>query len=132
MARSHRRQAGLSLKQAEAALPTGAWGLTIRRSQETVELALKAALRHAGVETPKWHDVGDILKEHRLRFPTTFANRIDQFAGWSATLRERRELSLYGDETAEAGSDEVFTKDQATEALGWAREIVAAMLSVVT
>jgi HEPN domain-containing protein len=130
MARSYCHQAGQSVDQAVAALEKGATGLTVRRAQEAVELALKAALRSIGVEPPKWHDVGEILREHRGKFPAPFAARIDAFAERSAILRERRELSLYGSESTGQDADALFGKAEAEEALAWAREIVAAVKDI--
>ena len=132
IAAAQRRQAGQSLVQAEAAVASGATGLAVRRCQEAVELALKAALRSLGVEPPKWHDVGDILKEHRARFPASFAARIDEFSEHSAVLRERREMSLYGDEASGKDADEMFGKAEADEAIRWARAIVEAVNGLST
>jgi HEPN domain-containing protein len=42
-----------------------AWSDVVREAQELVELALKGALRVVGVDPPKWHDVGPILRRHR-------------------------------------------------------------------
>jgi HEPN domain-containing protein len=42
--------------------------MVMRQSQEAVELSLKAALRVAGIEPPKWRDVGPILMQNRDRF----------------------------------------------------------------
>jgi len=131
MARAYRRQAGQILRQAKDALEAGAFGLAVRRSQETVELSLKAVLRYAGIETPKWHDVGDILKESRSRFPESFSCQIDRFAGYSADLRRKRERGLYGDEEAGKGPDEIFDRAQAEEAISWAAEVVNATVSLV-
>ncbi|MEK7474820.1 MAG: HEPN domain-containing protein [Candidatus Coatesbacteria bacterium] len=130
MARSYCHQAEQSVDQAVAALEKGATGLTVRRAQEAVELALKAALRSIGVEPPKWHDVGEILREHRGKFAAPFAARIDEFAEHSSVLRERRELSLYGNESTGQNADDLFGKPEAEEALGWAREIVAAVKAI--
>ena len=104
-----------------------AWSDVVRESQEIVELALKGMLRYVGVEPPKWHDVGEILREHRDKFPAAFAGRIDAFAEWSAILRERRELSLYGNESTGQDADDLYGRPEAEEALEWAREIVAAV-----
>jgi len=69
----------------------------VREAQELVELALKALLRHAGIEPPKWHDVGSIVREHRDRFPTMDSEELDRLVRASQWLRKEREASLYGD-----------------------------------
>ena len=68
MARSHLRQAAERVRHAEEALANGNYPY-VRQCQEAVELALKAALRMVGVEPPKWHDVGPVLRRERGRFP---------------------------------------------------------------
>lgn len=40
----------------------------VREAQELVKLALKEMLRAAGVEPPKFHDVGGLLLEHESKF----------------------------------------------------------------
>ncbi len=52
------KRAGIALQEAEALSAAGHWNLSVRRCQESVELALKGALAWAGVEVPKVHDVG--------------------------------------------------------------------------
>lgn len=74
-----------------------AYSDVVREAQELVELALKALLRHAGIEPPKWHDVGGIVREHYDRFPTLGPEELDRLAAVSSWLRKEREASLYGD-----------------------------------
>jgi HEPN domain-containing protein len=69
----------------------------VRKAQELVELALKAMLRAAGVEPPKFHDVGRLLGEHRARFTRGVAERLDRAADISRRLRRDRELAFHGD-----------------------------------
>lgn len=75
----------------------GAYSDVVREAQELVELALKALLRHAGIEPPKWHDVGGIVRDHHARFPSLTADELERVAAASAWLRKEREASLYGD-----------------------------------
>jgi len=69
LARSYLRQAEERLKHARESLESGNYPYVVRQSQEAVELLLKAALRIVGVEPPKWHDVGPILKREINKFP---------------------------------------------------------------
>ncbi len=41
-------------------LEEDAYSDVVREAQEIVELALKGMLRQAGIEPPKWHDVGPV------------------------------------------------------------------------
>lgn len=59
-----------------------------------VELALKAALRAAGVEVPQIHDVGIILKDHPEKFPEAFRKKIERLASISRRLRREREVRM--------------------------------------
>lgn len=106
-----------SLRQARAAHADGVWHLAIRRCQEGVELALKAALRLVGLEVPKVHDVSFFLRENRQSFPEWFALDLDRLAHISRSLRKDREVSLYGDEALSLPPERVFTQVDANEAL---------------
>ena len=64
----------------------GHWNLVVRRSQESVELALKGALAWAGIAIPKVHDVGPLLRQHGDRYPAGFAEAIPQLASMSRAL----------------------------------------------
>jgi HEPN domain-containing protein len=74
-----------------------AYSDVVREAQEIVELALKGILRQVGIEPPKWHDVGGLLLEHRVRFEERVGFRIPRLAEASEWLRGERELSFYGD-----------------------------------
>ena len=69
----------------------------IREAQEIVELATKAMLRRVGIDPPKWHDVSNILLEHKDRFPLEIRKVLAKVAKISKRLRKERELSFYGD-----------------------------------
>ncbi len=74
-----------------------AYSDVIREAQEIVELALKGMLRQAGIEPPKWHDVGCLLLENRKMFGNIKLQSLKRLAKISKTLRRERELSFYGD-----------------------------------
>lgn len=74
-----------------------AYSDVVREAQELVELALKALLRQAGIEPPKWHDVGGTVREYHGRFPTLMPDELDRLVTASSWLRKERESSLYGD-----------------------------------
>lgn len=78
MAESYLVQAMEIRLEAESAYRRDVWNLVVRRSQEVVELALKAALRAVGIEVPHIHDVRIILKDHQEKFPETFRQEIDR------------------------------------------------------
>ena len=84
------RQAEERIKHAKEALNEGNYPYTVRQCQEAVELLLKAALRYVGVEPPKLHDVGPLLRKERNKFPAWFQEKIDEFAYYARVLRRKR------------------------------------------
>ncbi len=124
LARSNLRQAKERLKHAGEALETGNYPYVVRQCQEAVELALKAALRLVGIEPPKWHDVGPILRRERSRFPRWFRELVDELASISRSLRKESELAMYGDEEAGIPPEELYVRKDAEEALESANKVV--------
>ncbi len=124
LARSYIRQAKERFKHASEALETGNFPYVIRQCQEAVELSLKAALRLVGVEPPKWHDVGPILRREKNRFPKWFQVRIPELAYISRLLRKEREASMYGDEELGLPPEELYTRYDAEQALKFANSVI--------
>lgn len=117
MAKSHLIQAEERLKHAKEALKDGSYPFTIRACQEAVELSLKAALRIAGIEPPKIHDVGPILRKNSNFFPEWFRGEINKMATISRTLRREREVSMYGDEELSLTPEEIYSAEDAEKAV---------------
>ncbi|GAB6182714.1 HEPN domain-containing protein [Thermodesulfovibrio hydrogeniphilus] len=90
----------------------------VREAQEIVELCLKALLRAVGVEPPKYHDVSNLLKEHRNKFPQIKDNELEEICFISKRLRKERELSFYGD--IDFIPTEEYTEEEANTAIQWA------------
>lgn len=105
------------LHEAEGLSAAGHWSLSVRRSQESVELALKGALAWAGIDVPKVHDVGPLLRQHADRFPPEFAVAIPHLASTSRALRAEREISFYGDPESGIPPEDLYGEDDALEAL---------------
>jgi Uncharacterized conserved protein related to C-terminal domain of eukaryotic chaperone, SACSIN len=124
LAKSNLRQARDRLKHAEEELELGNYPYIVRQCQEAVELSLKAALRLVGVEPPKWHDPGPVLRRERSRFPEWFREHIDEFASISRSLRKERELAMYGDEEAGIPAEELYTRYDAEQALNMTKKIL--------
>ncbi len=70
----------------------------VRESQELVELLLKGLLRRAGIDPPKWHDVGKILEEQQHILPPEIVIHLQRIMQLSSRLRKEREISFYGDD----------------------------------
>jgi HEPN domain-containing protein len=101
----------------------------IREAQEIVELALKGMLRSAGVEPPKWHDVGGALMEFRGRFPDAVQKEVPSLADVSAWLRKEREFSFTGD--ADFIPTEEYGAEDAQQAIDDARFTVSIAEKVI-
>ncbi|MGQ9514062.1 MAG: HEPN domain-containing protein [Thermoproteota archaeon] len=123
MATSYIKQAEERLHHASEALQREKYPYVIRQSQEAVELSLKAALRLVGIEPPKWHDVGPVLRQNSDRFPEWFKEEIPRYASISRRLRREREPSMYGDEETGLSPEEIYTKEDAEDALRSAKTI---------
>ena len=102
----------------------------VREAQEIVELALKGMLRHVGIEPPKWHDVGQLLREYRIRFPDPVSAQVDRLAEISAWLRKEREFSFYGD--IDFILTEQYHRDDAMRGIEDARFVVSIASSIIT
>ena len=125
MTRSYLRRAQTVLREAERLYTDEVLNLVVRRCQEAVEPALKGALRAAGVEVPKIHDVSGALRHNLDRLPPHLAAEIDTLVSASRRLREERELAFYGDEETDTEAEALFSRADADEALQAARHVVA-------
>jgi HEPN domain-containing protein len=88
----------------------------VGHSQEAVELALKAALRIAGVEPSRWPDVGGVLLANAARLSPALRDAAEQLARISADLRQDRESAFYGDETAGLTPENLYVEADARRA----------------
>ena len=131
MAQSYLRQAEERIRHAKEALERGNYPYVVRQCQESVELLLKAALRLVGVEVPKWHDVGPVLKREAQRFPEWFQVEIPALARISRKLRREREPSMYGDEESGTPPDELYDRSDAEEALNYALNVYSIVLKLI-
>ncbi len=104
----------------------------VRQAQESVELALKAALNWVHIEHPRFHDVSPILKEKKDAFPSWFRQKIEQFANTSRELARKREPAMYGVETRGLAADKLFTKEETREILQTATQVVRNVKKLVT
>lgn len=116
MAQAYIRQAEERVKHIKEALEDGNYAYVIRQSQEAVELSLKASLRLVGIEPPKFHDVGPLIKRNANLFPDWFREGINKMASISRILRREREPSMYGDEELSLSPDELYSYEDAKDA----------------
>jgi HEPN domain-containing protein len=123
LAQSYLRKARARLKALALLRDEGDHSDVIREAQELVELALKAMLRAIGIEPPRFHDVGGLLLEHRGRFASHVAARLERAAAISSRLRRERELAFDGD--VDFIPTEQYSAAQAAEAYEEAAWVLA-------
>ncbi len=116
-AKGHLAEAENRLETARNASQNGKAAYCIRQCQEAVELALKAALNFVGVEYPRYHDVGPILRDVTRKFPNWLQPDIGEFARLSGELAEKREPAMYGAESIGIPAERLFSRDEARHIL---------------
>ena len=100
-----------------------AWADVVRESQEVVELALKGLLRSSNIETPRIHDVSEILIQQMEKLDSKLKPHVSKLAKISKNLRRDRELAFYGSEDLTPA--DFYSKEDATEAMAGAEYVVS-------
>jgi len=126
------RRASIILDEARILQERAAWSLAVRRAQEAVEIALKGALRWAGIEVPRLHDVGFLLRQNPGRFPPEFTALVPRLASISRSLRAERERSFYGDEETGLPPEELYSEEDGDEAIQKAGFVLKACMALVS
>lgn len=98
----------------------------MRESQEVVELALQALLRHCNIEIPRIHDVSKIILQEASRIPQELTDKIKVMSKISKTLRRDREIAFYG--TEDLTPSEFYDIQDAEQAFDHAKNIVSWIL----
>ena len=125
LARSYFSRARKRLAALRALMQEEAYPDVVREAQELVELALKGMLRWVGIEPPKWHDVGPILREHRTKFPASLQAELDMLAAISLRLRKEREAAFYGD--VDLLPEALYGREAAERAFADAERVLASL-----
>jgi len=91
MAKAYLTDASASLEEARQNLKAERYHRVIRRSQECVELSLKAILRLLGVEHPREHDVSFALEAalKQVQAPEWLDNLVEYLKNASRNLADR-------------------------------------------
>jgi HEPN domain-containing protein len=115
MAKDYLFRAERCLKEAFLAIKDEDAAGAIRRSQEALELAVKALLRLMGIEYPKIHDVGDVLIENADKLPEELKENIKELADLTSELASIRGPAFYGYEIEGVPASKAFKKEYAEE-----------------
>jgi len=127
MARAYLDDAEYSLSEAEIACGRGTYHRAIRRSQECVELSLKAILRLVGFEYPRQHEVSTIFEDVAVkrRLPEWFISSLPEITLISKRLAEERGPTFYGEERALTPPISLYGESDAKRAVTDARKILS-------
>ncbi len=117
MAIDYIKRAKRCFKESKSAFEDGDYPITIRRAQECVELSLKSVLRSIAIEYPREHDVSASLEIVKEKFPDWFSFKIPEFIQISKDLAKKRGPALYGYEAQLKPASDIFSKNDAEEAL---------------
>lgn len=125
LARDYFRRVLVRRRVLDLLFEAGEYADVVREAQELVELALKGMLRWAGVDPPRWHDVGAILAGERERLPAAALPALDAIIKDSAWLRKEREMAFYGEIDLVPGKS--YGQEQALAAIGAADAVLDAL-----
>lgn len=123
MALDYMKRAKRCFAESKSAFEDQDYPITIRRAQECVELSLKAILRSIAIEYPRDHDVGEALETAKDIFPDWFSIKIVDFKRISRDLSKKRGPAIYGYEASLRPASDIFSRDDAEEALKSAEDV---------
>jgi len=110
------------LQEAKAAYEAERFHRSVRLSQESFELSMKACLRAVGIEYPKEHEISDTFAEHENMFPEWFEEEVGKIRVASVWLTEKRGIAMYGDEIRGVALSKLFTGIDGETAIKYASE----------
>ncbi len=117
LAADYLNEARIRLQTAKNVIKNNYHAFCFRLCQEATELSLKAALRLAGIDFPKWHDIGKVLEKEKNKFPKSFQSGISKLTSISENLADKRELAMYGDEQNIKPLSNLFNEEMAKNAI---------------
>ena len=124
MARDYANRAERIMDEAENALSNGDAAISVRRTQEALELAAKAVLRRLAIEYPREHDVSEALEAVSQRLPDYLKTRVDEIKVMLVELAKVRGPAFYGYEAEGIPASQAFTREYASETLGKTKPLV--------
>ena len=108
-------RAGHRMKALQTLYECESYADVVREAQKIIELCLKAFLRKHNIDSPRTHDVSQVLLKHQDRFENQYQQHIPKLAKISKALRRDRELAYYGSE--DLTPSEFYQKEDGDEAL---------------
>jgi HEPN domain-containing protein len=130
LAKAALEDAEIILQEARDSLARGHYHRVVRKCQEATELAVKGLFRHLGLEYPKWHVLGRLIRKELARFGLFERQELVQMATICDRLAFDRAPSFYGAPDGTPAS-ELFDEEDAAEALAGAEWVVERVKSVI-
>jgi hypothetical protein len=132
LAKDYLRKAIVRLEALNVFYQRESYDDVVREAQETVELVLKGALRCIGVDPPKRHDPAPVLRAHRSQLPIAWQERIEWIEQISAELFKERSQAFYGDEWGMIPASELYSAEDAEQAITWVKDLVQLYQQMLT
>jgi len=114
------------LGAAEDLFKTGRWSKVCFNCQQSVDLAIKAALNSLGLER-RGYDASELLEEL-----AKYKGEVERFRDHVRKLDQYYIPTRYANVFSRGSAMEHYTKEQAREALDYAREIFGEMKNIVS
>jgi len=118
------------LEESLFSLEKGHYHRAVRKCQEAVELAVKGLFRYLGLEYPKSHLLGRVIKKELSRFKLFSREELQQIAYISDGLAFDRAPSFYGSPEGTPAS-ELFDREDAMESIEETRWVIDMIKRVV-
>ncbi|MBS7622717.1 HEPN domain-containing protein [Candidatus Bathyarchaeota archaeon] len=124
-------RANRCIREAENAFSESDFAGAVRRSQEALELAVKAVLRAMAVEYPHEHDVGEALDVIVDRLPQSLRIRVPKIKELLTELSRVRGPALYGYEREGIPASRAFSKEYSQRAYSEVKVLVKGCSSFI-
>lgn len=131
MALDYASRAEWCLGEAQLAFEKANYPICIRRSQEALELAVKAVLRYLGVEYPREHDVGEALPAIEERLPVRLRKMTPSLQRLLTELAGLRGPAFYGYEREGIPATRAFGKERTSVILNEVKVMVKTCVEFV-
>ncbi|MBS3934241.1 MAG: HEPN domain-containing protein [Truepera sp.] len=130
-ARAFIKDAAIILAEASLSLQHAHYHRVMRKCQEAAELAVKGLFKNFGIEYPKSHILGRVIRKELAKFALFDREILDRIAYISDSLAFDREPAFYGSIEGIPAS-ELYDQEDAAEALentNWLIETIEKVMS---
>jgi HEPN domain-containing protein len=122
--------AKIILEESRFSFEKGHWHRVIRKCQEATELGIKGLFRYLGIEYPKSHILGRVIKKELNKYNLFSKEELGKIALISDTLAFDREPSFYGSPEGTPAA-KLFDQDDAEEAIGNAEWVINIIRKII-